>query len=125
MFALYTSDTVGVLAMLTVRGGALVNKNEFILSSSELTGAEDALTLIVDYYETAGNIPKEIMLDFPLGEDDLSLLGEYLALECGHKVTVRVPERGDGRRLCDMVLENAREAANQFHREATKTDKTV
>ena len=125
VFALYTSDTVGVLAMLSVRGGALVNKNEFVLSLSELTGAEDALTLIVDYYETAGNIPKEIMLDFPLSEDDLSLLGEYLAIDCGHKVAVRVPERGDGRRLCDMALENAREAANQFHREATKTDKTV
>ncbi len=125
VFALYTSDTVGVLAALSVRGGALVNKNELILSSSELTGAEDALTLIVNYYEAAGSIPKEIMLDFSLEDDDLSLLGEYLALECGHKVAVKVPERGDGRRLCDLALENAREAARQFHREATKADKTV
>ncbi len=125
VFALYTSDTVGVLAILSVRGGALVNKNEFILSSSELTGAEDALTLIADYYDTAGNAPREIMLDFSLSEDDLSLLGEYLAIDAGHKVSVRIPERGDGRRLCDMALENAREAANQFKREATKADKTV
>ena len=97
VFALYTSDTVGVLAILSVRGGALVNKNEFILSSSELTGAEDALTLIADYYDTAGNAPREIMLDFSLSEDDLSLLGEYLAIDAGHKVSVRIPERGDGR----------------------------
>ena len=125
VFALYTSDTVGVLAMLSVRGGALINKNEFILSASELTGAEDAMTLIVDYYETAGNIPREIMLDFPLEDDNLALLGEYLSLDAGYKVTVRVPERGDGRRLCDMALENATEAAKQFSIQATKTDKTV
>ena len=125
VFALHTSDTVGVLAMLSVRGGALINKNEFILSASELTGAEDAMTLIVDYYETAGNIPREIMLDFPLEDDNLTLLGEYLSLDAGYKVTVRVPERGDGRRLCDMALENAGEAAKQFSIQATKTDKTV
>ncbi len=125
VFALYTSDTEGVLAMLSVRGGALINKNEFILSLSELTGPEDALTLIVDYYDTAGNIPREIMLDFPLSEDDLSLLSEYLSLECRYKVNVRVPERGDGRRLCDMALENAKEAARQFRLSADREDKSV
>lgn len=125
VFALYTSDTEGVLAMLSVRGGALINKNEFILSLSELTGPEDALTLIVDYYDTAGNIPREIMLDFPLSDEDLSLLSEYLSLECKYRVNVRVPERGDGRRLCDMALENAKEAARQFRLSADREDKSI
>lgn len=125
VFALYTSDTEGVLAMLSVRGGALINKNEFILSLSELTGPEDALTLIVDYYDTAGNIPREIMLDFPLSDEDISLLSEYLSLECKYKVNVRVPERGDGRRLCDMALENAKEAARQFRLSADREDKSI
>ncbi len=125
VFALYTSDTEGVLAMLSVRGGALINKNEFILSLSELTGPEDALTLIVDYYDTAGNIPREIMLDFPLSDEDISLLSEYLSLECKYRVNVRVPERGDGRRLCDMALENAKEAARQFRLSADREDKSI
>ena len=125
VFALYTSETEGVLAMLSVRNGALVNKNEFVLSLSELTGPEDALTLIVDYYDTAGNIPREIMLDFPLSDEDISLLSEYLSLECKYKVAVRVPERGDGRRLCDMALENAKEAARQSRLDATREDKSV
>ena len=125
VFALYTSPTVGVLAILSVREGALINKNEFILSSSDLTSSEDALSLIVDYYDTVGNIPREIMLDFSLSEEDAELLSEYLEIDAGKKVTVRFPERGDGRRLCDMAKENAAEAARQHALEGEREDKSV
>lgn len=111
--------------MLSIRGGALINKNEFILSESELTSGEDAISLIADYYDTAGNIPREVMLDFPLERDDLELLSEYLTLSAPYKVTVRIPERGDGRRLCDMALENAKEAAKQYRLEGEREDKSV
>ena len=125
VFALYTDDAVGVLAILTVREGALVNKNEFVLSSAELTGREDAVSLIADYYEGRASIPKEIMLDFDISEDDLELLSEYISLLAHHRVNVRVPERGDGRALCDMALENAKEAAKQSKLEGEREDKSV
>ena len=125
VFAVYTSETEGVLAMLSIRGGALVNKNEFILSSSELSGGEDAISLIANYYDTAGNIPREVMLDFPLERDDLELLSEYLSISTPYKVTVRIPERGEGRRLCDMALENAMESARQYRLEGEREDKSV
>lgn len=125
VFAFHTSPTEGVLAMLSIRGGALVNKNEFILSSSELAGGEDAISVIVDYYDTAGNIPREVMLDFPLEREDAELLSEYLTLSAPYKVTVRIPERGEGRRLCDMALENAKEAARQYRLEGEREDKNV
>ena len=125
VFALYTSATEGVLAMLSVRDGALVSKNEFILSSSELTGADDAVSLIADYYDGAGSVPREVMLDFDISEDDIELLSEYLTLGAKRKVTVRVPERGEGRALCDMALENAKEAARQARLETEREDKSV
>ena len=125
VFAVYTSETEGVLAMLSIRGGALINKNEFVLSSSELSDSEDAIALIANYYDTAGNIPREVMLDFELERDDLELLSEYLTLSAPYKVTVRIPERGDGRRLCDMALENARESARQHRLEGEREGKSV
>ena len=125
VFSLYTSETEGVLALLSIRGGALVNKNEFILSLGELTTPEDALSLIVSYYDGAANPPKEIMVDFDLGEEDIALLSEYLSLETKYKVSVRVPERGDGRALCDMARENAREAARQYRLEGEREDKSL
>ena len=125
VFALYTSETMGVLAVLSIRGGALVSKNEFILSLSELTGAEDAVSLIADFYDSRGTVPKEVMLDFDITADDLALLSEYLSLNTKYKVNVRVPERGDGRALCDMALENAKEAARQARLEGEREDKSV
>ncbi len=125
VFAIYTSDTVGVLALLTIRSGALINKNEFILSQSELTTGEDALSLIVDYYDTAGNIPREIMLGFELGDEDAELLSEYLSLNTSYKVKIRMPERGDGRALCQMALDNAKESARQYVLEGEREDKNV
>ena len=125
VFSLYTSETEGVLALLSIRGGALVNKNEFILSLGELTTPEDAVSLIVSYYDGAADPPREIMVDFDLGEDDVALLSEYLSLETKYKVSVKIPERGDGRALCDMARENAREAARQYRLEGEREDKSL
>ena len=125
VFAIYTSETEGVLAMLSIRGGALINKNEFVLSSAELTGGEDAISLIANYYDTAGNIPREVMLDFPLEREDAELLSEYLSISAPYKVTVRIPERGEGRRLCDMALENAKEAAKQTRLEGEREGRSA
>ena len=125
VFAVYIGETESVLSMLSIRGGALVNKNQFILSLADFNSGEDAVSLIADYYDTAGNIPREIMLDFDISEDDLSLLSEYLTLSAPYKVTVKIPSRGDGRRLCDMALENAKETARQNRLTVEREDKSV
>ena len=125
VFAVYIGETESVLSMLSVRGGALVNKNQFILSLADFNSQEDAVALIADYYDTAGNIPREIMLDFEISDDDISLLSEYLTLSAPYKVTVRVPSRGEGRRLCDMALENAKETARQNRLSIEREDKGV
>ena len=125
VFASHITETEGALALLSIRDGALINKNEFILSSSLLAGAEDAMRLIADYYDTAGSIPPEIMLDFDLSDEDTAFMSEYLSMLAGRRVTVKIPERGDGRRICDLALENAKEAARQYRLEGDREDKNV
>ena len=125
VFAIHITETEGALALLSIRDGALINKNEFILSSSLLAGAEDAMRLIADYYDTAGSIPPEIMLDFDLSDEDTAFMSEYLSMLAGRRVTVKIPERGDGRRICDLALENAKEAARQYRLEGDREDKNV
>ena len=125
VFSLYTSETEAALAILMIRGGSLVNKCEFILSLTELTSPDDFLSLIVDYYDGSGNIPREVMLDFPLSDEDTDLLSEYLSLGTKYKVSVRIPERGDGRALCDMAKKNAEEAARQHRLEGEREDKNL
>lgn len=125
VFSIYTSPTEAALAILMIRGGALVNKCEFILSLCELTSPEDFLSLIVDYYDGSGNIPREIMLDFSLSDEDAELLSEYLSIGTKYKVHIRFPERGDGRALCDMAKKNAEEAARQHRLDGEREDKNL
>lgn len=125
VFSLFSSETEAALAILMIRGGALVNKCEFVLSLAEMTSPDDFISLIADYYDNSGNIPKEIMLDFPLEDEDISLLSEYLSLGTKYKVTVRIPERGDGRALCDMAKKNAEETARQHRLEGEREDKNL
>ncbi len=125
VFALCFIEGVGVMSMLSVRGGALVNKNVFMLSAADPVSAEEAVSLIAAHYDTGGSIPKEIMLAFSVGEEDISLLSEYMTLLAGKRVAVRIPERGDGRALCDMAIENAKEAARQYRLEGEREDKSI
>ncbi len=125
VFSVYTSETEAVLGMLSVRSGALVNKCEFVLSINDVTDPDDIISLIADYYDTSGNVPREVMLDFPLGEEDLELLSAYLSLETKYKVTVKIPERGDGRALCDMARKNAAESAKQYRLAGEREDSNL
>ena len=125
VFSVYSSPTEAALAILMIRGGALVNKCEFILSQGTLASSDDFISLIVDYYDGSGNIPREIMLDFSLSEDDCALLSEYLSLGTRYKVHIRIPERGDGRALCDMAKRNAEEAAKQHRLDGEREDKNL
>ena len=123
IFALYFGEGVGVLSLLSIRGGALVNKNEFILSAADPVGSEEATSLIAAHYDGGASIPREIMLAFDTDEEDVALLSEYLSLLAERKVSVRIPERGDGRALCDMAVKNAEESARQYRLEGEREDK--
>ena len=125
VFAICQVDGVGMMSMLSVRGGALVNKNSFLLSAADTIGSDEAVSLIASHYDGGASIPKEVMLAFDAEDEDISLLSEYLSLSAGHKIAVRVPERGDGRALCNMAVENASEAARQYRLEGEREDKNI
>ena len=125
VFGVFISESASALSMLSIRDGALVNKSEFILSAADPATPEEAVSLIASHYDEWGNVPREIMLAFDASSDDCELLGEYLSLSTRYKVTVKVPERGEGRALCDMAIENAKESARQHRLEGEREDKNI
>ncbi len=124
-FSIYLSEQVSVMAMLSVREGAVISKVEFILSHSDLTSPEDAVYLIADYYENSSDIPKEVLVDFEISEDDEQLLSEYLTSLSTRRVSVRRPMRGDGRALCSLASDNAKEAAHQHALDGQRQNKNL
>ena len=125
VFAICFTDGVGMMSMLSVRSGALINKNAFQLSAADPIGPDEAISLIASHYDSGASIPREVMLAFDAEEEDISLLSEYLSLLAGHKVAVKIPERGDGRALCNMAIDNATEAARQHRLEGEREDKNI
>ncbi|MBQ8879384.1 MAG: excinuclease ABC subunit UvrC [Clostridia bacterium] len=125
VFAFYSDGAGSALAMLIIRSGALIGKNEFLLSGSENADSEELVSLIASHYDEWGDPPREIVLDLSIDDEDASLLSEYLSLGRKYKVNVRRSERGEGRALCDMARDNARESVRQHILEGEREDKTI
>jgi excinuclease ABC subunit C len=125
VFGIYTEDGFGILSLLSIRGGALLSKNDFALAGSLDICDEDIVSLIASHYDGGASLPKEIMLAFDIDGESRELLAEYLSILRGTKVTVRTPERGDGRALCDMANKNAEEAARQMKLTSERENKNI
>ena len=125
VFSVYADGSIGILATLSVREGSLVGKAEFILSGGEVTSYSDLLNLILSYYDSGVTVPKEILLGFQADDEDISLLSEYLTLVSGRRVEIRHAERGNGKALCDMAYENARELARVTKEKDERENKSL
>ena len=125
VWAMIATELCGALAVLTVRDGSLVLKNEFTFPRTEILDEDGAITFIADYYADKEEAPPAILLDFDPGEEGISLLGDYLSHTLGRKVTVRLPKRGQKSDLCRMARKNAEEAANKLSAATMREDKTL
>ncbi|MBR4770355.1 MAG: excinuclease ABC subunit UvrC [Clostridia bacterium] len=125
VFALWEDDLSGVFAVLNVRGGKLLNKNEYLFAAGEIAEANDATGLLLRYYSEIGDYPREVLTDFPLDPEDCAVLSELFSREAKHAVSVRVPKRGELRDLCDMAQTNARQRAERYRAEAAREEGTL
>ena len=93
---------------LELRGGRIIGSSTYFLKDEG--ESEDALieAFLMQYYPTAAEIPKEILTSVELENHDA--LEEAVSEMAGHKVSLHVPQRGDGMRLLEMAAANAKEA---------------
>lgn len=113
------AEDTAVVQVFFVRGGNVVSREHFLFtgvgdSRETADAACDAspdlalllLRFIQDYYGGGQFLPSALYCN-RLPEDAAALAG-MLAAQCGHKVEISVPQRGDKRRLLGLVEENAR-----------------
>jgi len=67
---------------------------------------------IKQYYSSSDRIPGLILLQYPI--EDRQLLTEWMKSRRGSNVELRVPRKGVGLRLINMVIENARQQLEMF-----------
>ena len=125
VFALYENDLSGVLAVLSIRNGKLIGKNEYLFAANELTDTDDLAGLLLQYYREIADFPREILTDFSLDSEEQASLSDYFGSLAGFRVQIRTPLRGELRQLCDMALANAKQRAERYRTEAEREDKTL
>ena len=90
-----------------LRGGKMIDRHGFHLENVE---GQDVTTVLeafaLEYYGNAPSIPPQIVV--PPEATGLEALQEFLSELRGSRVDVRVPARGEKRRLAELAGQNAR-----------------
>ncbi|HEY8778366.1 MAG TPA: excinuclease ABC subunit UvrC [Solirubrobacterales bacterium] len=116
-----TADLIGVAAegtdanaqVFQVRDGILAERQSFYLENQgERELAEVAEEFLGQYYAAAPAAPRQLIVGSYLRER-APLLEEALSEQRGSPVEVRIPERGDTRRLRELAERNAKLALDQ------------
>lgn len=93
------------ISVITVRGGRVEGHQAFFIAEPVGDDGDVLAESLRRFYSDDIFIPKVILLPWSTGEEPL--FEEYLAEQKGAKVTVRIPQKGDLRRLVNMAQENA------------------
>jgi excinuclease ABC subunit C len=95
-----------------IRTGKIVDRQHFMLDNPGEGGQEDILTAFLkQFYERAAHIPRRIML--PATVPDQEVMEQWLAGLRDGPVEILAPQRGEKRKLVDMVATNARDVLEQ------------
>jgi len=125
IIGIYRGDTCACIAIFYVRGGCLIDTEHFCFGADQIMEDDNLSAFLSEFYTMREFIPREVLLGFDPGEEELATLGTFLSQKAGRKITVRIPERGDGRKLCEMASDNAEQNAKQYHHESERDAKTL
>ena len=96
-----------------VRNGKIVGREHFILEGVMDSSRESILgSFTKQFYMEQEYIPKEIIIEDEI--EDRRVLEQILTEKKGHKVTIRVPQKGEKKSLVEMVRKNAVEYLEKF-----------
>lgn len=108
-----------------VRGTQMIGRDTFVLEGVRDESDDAVLTnFLLQYYEGAQYIPKLVAI--PSEVEDRQTIEELLSEKRGSLVEVRVPERGEKKRLVELAGENAKESLSlmrvKWMADANKTE---
>ena len=118
------SDGVdAIVEVIFMRGGKILGNDHFIMQRAEAQQEESLAMFLLQYYDNAPSIPREILL----GEEceDLEVMEKLLSEKKGSRVHIAVPKRGEKVHLVEMARKNAEDIAQkrreQFVRQKART----
>lgn len=113
VIALAPAATEAWVEVFFVRQGKMVGRDNFIMAGTEDNTPGGILAAFVEqFYNASPYVPPRILVQHPL--EDMDVIGPWLEQKRQGKVQIHVPQRGEKRRLVEMVAENAVEGLEQL-----------
>ena len=113
VIALVQNKDQAYVEIFFIRGGKLIERDHFILQGTQDEEPGQIMSSFLNqFYDSATYIPPMILLQHV--PEDLAIIESRLEGKRGAKVALRVPQRGEKKRLVDMVAENARHGLEQL-----------
>lgn len=106
IIAYSSNETDTVVAVFFIRGGKLLGREHHHMNANNTDDIGETFAAFIEqYYLGIPYLPKEILLEAEASEKEL--LERYLSEKRGSRVTIRVPQKGDKKRLLMLAKENA------------------
>ncbi len=116
VFGVFFDELGGCINLLSVREGRVADSTNFHFGADEILTPESFSSLLLSLYRGREELPKTILLPEEVWSEDLSSVNEALLLSTQRKIRWHLPERGEGKALLQMAMDNAKAAA--LHRRA-------
>lgn len=112
VIAMATDKEDAVVQIFFIRDGRLIGRDHFCL---HIAGEEEKeailLAFIKQFYAGTPYIPKELMIQYEIGEQEL--IEEWLSKRRGQRVRIRVPRKGEKEKLVELAMKNAQMVLTQ------------
>jgi excinuclease ABC subunit C len=107
------ADGDACVQVFFIRHGRLIGREYFVLDGAAgETDNEVVASFVKQFYDGAAYVPSEILLPHEI--DEALIIQEWLRSQRGHKVVLKVPQRGHKRELVEMAAENAAETLSNL-----------
>ncbi len=119
LIAIEAGEKQNLVLVFKIRVGKIIGKDTYWLDRSLAEDvAEDMHFFINRYYNDNHDIPTEILVGHLPAQ--LELIQTWLREKTGHKVDIRVPQKGNKKQVLDMAQENVRLLWEEKHEKDQK-----
>jgi excinuclease ABC subunit C len=121
VIAIALGELESIVQMFFIRNGKLMGSEQFVLDTENDNDIKEILgSFIKQFYLTASFIPKEILLQHEI--DEAKVIERWLTSRRGNRVYVKVPRRGNKKKLVDMALKNSLEALENLKQKTLREE---
>ena len=109
---IYCGENSSCIQIFFFRDGKINGREHFIIENT-VDETEDSILskFIINFYRGTASVAKNIFLP---GVEDIDVLEEFLTIKRGSKVSIKIPQKGEKKKMLEMVKNNAQLTLEQF-----------